>query len=471
MSLQVHFWFPAFLLAFCTGSTSTQALVGREARTPAKVSLTLIPPSPVTDQITLDIRAALRNAETTARTFAVAVYLDKETPANLLYQAQVPVDTHSAKGIAFRWATKGHAGNHRVVLVARSGFQTQRAGQPIEILASPMRSTRRLGGAWVDLYHHNEEEGIPFNEELAKMTDTQWRELVRAMHAVDQNILVITMMFQNFTHRGQHQIETEGYHGRAYYPSKLFPGRMPTASPDPLEAILSEADRLGMHVMPGVGIYAFFDYSLASLEWHKQIAAELWARYGHHPSFYGWYVSGEKDGGLGTAEERREIVEFFRQFTPYVHGLAPDKPVMLAINSFRFRGAEDTYRQLLFHLDILCPFGFHRMPAGDLTGEQAATLMQSLCDEAGTHLWMDLESFVFRNQSELHSRPIAGLISDLTRFGNFEKTLHYQFPGMMSSPGMSRQPGGPGSVKLYLDYKKYLRTAPLATGTQMRPAE
>jgi hypothetical protein len=57
----------------------------------------------------------------------------------------------------------------------------------------------------------------------------------------------------------------------------------------------------------------------------------------------------------------------------------------------------------------------------------------------------------------LGPRPIEGLVSDFTRFGNFEKTLHYQFPGLMSSPAMSRQPGGPASVKLYLDYQNYLR--------------
>ena len=86
--------------------------------------------------------------------------------------------------------------------------------------------------------------------------------------------------------------------------------------------------------------------------------------------------------------------------------------------------------------------------------------MQSLCDEAECHLWMDLETFVFRNGSELHPRPIAGLVSDLTRFPNFEKTLHYQFPGLMSSPQMSRQPGGAASVKLYEEYERYLREGP-----------
>ena len=420
------------------------------------VSLTLIPPSPVTDRIVLDMRAAVWNDGNTTNQFAVAFYLDAEAPEKRLHQATVEVAPKASAGIQFRWPTKGQAGSHRILLVAQSRVQTSRCERSLQIIKSDARSLRRLAGAWVDLYHHDPAEGKPFNEELGKMTDPQWRELVRAMQEVEQNLLVITMMFQNFTHRGRHRIETEGYQGKGYYPSRLFPGRMAIAARDPLEAILSEADQLGMHVMPGVGMYAFFDFTPGALRWHKQVAAELWERYGHHPSFYGWYISAEKDGGLGDAEERREIVGFFQELTPYLRRLAPDKPVMLAPNCYRLRGAEATYRQLLPHLDILCPFGFHRMPAGDLPGEEAATLMQSLCDETGCHLWMDLESFVFRNGVELHPRPIQGLISDFSRFANFEKTLHYQFPGLMCAPWMSRRPGGDAAVQLYRDYQKFL---------------
>ena len=94
---------------------------------------------------------------------------------------------------------------------------------------------------------------------------------------------------------------------------------------------------------------------------------------------------------------------------------------------------------------------------------QPPAVFQSLCDAAGTHLWMDVESFVFRNGVELHPRPIEGLISDFRRFPNFERILHYQFPGRMSSPEMSRKPGGEPSVKLYLDYKKWLEGKELGT--------
>ncbi len=425
---------------------------GAPAGSGPAISLTLIPPSPITEQITLDIRGAVWNRTDAARKYEMTVFLDERK----IHQETVEAAPRSPAGIKFRLPAKGLAGKRKVTLVAQAGDRSLKFERPIEILAADVRSTRRLGGAWVDIYHHDPREGKPFDGELGQMTDEQWRELVRAMHAVDQDILVITMMFQNFTHRGRHKIETEGYQGKAYYPSKLYPGRMPIASQDPLEAIMDEADKLGMHVLPGIGCYAFFDYTPGALRWCKEVAAELWALYGHHPSFYGWYVSHEKDGGLGSAEERKEIVAFFREFTPYAHGLAPDKPVMLAPNCYHLRGAEDAYRQLLPNLDILSPFAYHRMPANDLRGEDAAALMQSLSDEAGCHLWMDVESFVFGPGGGLVPRAIGGLISDFTRFPTFEKTIHYQFPGLMSAPEMTRQPGGPASVKLYLDYKQYL---------------
>ncbi|HOD82343.1 MAG: hypothetical protein BWX88_00512 [Planctomycetes bacterium ADurb.Bin126] len=426
------------------------------------VSLTLIPPSPITDQIALDIRAAVWNHGDKEEAFEVSIYLDQENPEHRLHRQNMRAPAGQARLCRTAWPAKGRAGKHRIILVAQSPAQVVRAERPIEVLATGQRSTRRLGGAWVDIYHHDEREGKPFNAELARMTASDWRELVAAMHESGQDVLVITMMFQNFTHRGRHRIETDGYGGKAYYPSKLFPARMPVACDDPLEAILTEADRLGMHVLPGVGNYAFFDYTPASLRWCKQVAAELWERYGHHPSFYGWYLSHEKTGSLGSQAEREEIVAFFAEFTPFVRALAPDKPVLLAPNSFGYgsEGAVEAYKRLLPHLDIICPFGYHRMPGRDLSGEQAAELMQKLCDQAGCHLWMDLESFVFGPGSSLVPRPIDDLVSDFTRFGNFEKILHYQFPGLMSSPKMARQPGGPASVKLYEDYLRYLREGP-----------
>jgi hypothetical protein len=289
------------------------------------------------------------------------------------------------------------------------------------------------------------------------MTDTDWRELVRGMHAIGMNVIVNTMLFQNFTHYDRHSMETDGYPGKAYYPSRLYAARMPIASSDPLEAILSEADKHGMHVFPGIGVYAFFDFTPASLNWHKQVADEVFARYGHHQSFYGWYVSEEILGNLGGEPRRwKHIVDFFAEFTAHCRKLAPDKPVMLASNPYDVPKAVETYRKLLRNLDILCPFGFHRMPAGDVSGEEAARLLQSLCDEAGCHLWLDLETFVFGEDGGLYPRPIEAIVGDLHAYPAFEKILCYQYPGLLNAPSAARKPGGPATVKLYQHYKQYV---------------
>jgi hypothetical protein len=137
----------AVVLAFCAANATLPQPSEAKVLAATEVSLTLIPPSPVTDQITLDIRAAVRNPRETAETVEVAVYLDKEKPANLLRREKLEMTGRSVREFSFRWATEGRAGKHRVILVRQSGSQTQRARQPIEILASHMRSTRRcLGG-------------------------------------------------------------------------------------------------------------------------------------------------------------------------------------------------------------------------------------------------------------------------------------------------------------------------------------
>ena len=163
-----------------------------------------------------------------------------------------------------------------------------------------------------------------------------------------------------------------------------------------------------------------------------------------------------KPGIWGTRSSDRRSLSFSREFTAYVHRIAPDKPVMLAPNCWNVPGAEATYRQLLPQVDILCPFGFHRMPERGQTGEQAAALLQLLCDETGAHLWMDMEVFLFNEHGALIPRPMGGLLTDLLRFPNFEKIICYQYPGLLTAPDASIKPGGDAPVKLYLDYKKYL---------------
>lgn len=429
------------------------------------VSLTLIPPGKITNKVDLDIRGGIINKSDQQRTFEVAIYWGREKRNTLLYESSVTVPAGKSETVKIVVPTKQRLGKHKVILKVTDGNRTYRKTKDIEVVESDIRSIQQISGAWAGIYHWSEIEGKHWNKDIKKMTDEQWKELVRSMHKVEMDMIVIQEVFRNEQYVGKHNTTVDSYAGKAFYPSELYPGRMDITAEGPIEAILSEADRLGMNVLVGVGIFAWFDFTPESLEWHKRVAKELWDMYGHHESFYAFYVSEESGGGLDNWEQqpdmrkkrKADIVNFFKEFKSYCNSFAPGKPIMLATNSFEVPNGMDTYPALLEHLDILCPFGFARMPAGDLTGKEAADMLQEACNKAKSHLWFDLEAFLFNPDNSLYPRPIEEIIHDLNLFSNFEKILCYQFPGVFNDPDMSIRVGEERTIDLFNGYMKYLK--------------
>ena len=431
------------------------------------ISLTLIPPTTITDKVNLDIRAGLKNSGEHSSTVDLTFYLNDEKKSSVLHKAQVEIPPAQSKAVKFLMPTAGRTGMNEIILVAEGDGFKQKITKQIEIISSDVRSTKTIGGAWIGFYHWSETEGKMWNPVLKQLSDAQWREMVSGMHEIGMDIIVIQESFSNQKYVGEHSIPETGYEGKAFYPSALYPARMPIAAADPIEAVLSGADSLGMHVFMGVGMYAWFDYTAGSLEWHKKVARELWERYGHHSSFYGFYVSEEGMGSLDCFEKdstkhdmrRAEVLNFFREFIPYCKNMAPDKPVMFAPNGWGVGRSKGAYPELLKNVDIISPFAFARMPEGDLTGPEAIALLQKYCDDAQAHLWLDLEAFLFNEQEGyLYPRPIEQIEGDLELFHNFEKVICYQYPGVFSNPDMSVRVGEPSTVELYLDYLNYLKT-------------
>lgn len=336
-----------------------------------------------------------------------------------------------------------------------------------------MSSRRKIDGAWVGLLHWSEREGARWNAELAEFTAADWRDLVAGMHALQMDYIVIQECFRNQEYAGRHHIRIRGYRGRAFYPSSLYSRRMGLPDTDPVETILAAADGYRMRVFLGVGLYAWFDFSPGSLRWHQAVMTELWSRYGHHPSLYGWYISEEVVGGIvpqmprwwpeghkqrRIARYREEIVTFFRSLRQHCdqHGGGAAKPLMLAPNCHFMRQAEATWRALLQHCQIVCPFGFNRMPRGDVGGAEVAAWLQGLCRDVGAHLWLDMEVFLFGPQGELIPRPIDQIAAEIAQSSDFETILCYQYPGLFNAPTAHRQPGGPATVALFEQYTRYL---------------
>jgi hypothetical protein len=430
------------------------------------IILTLIPPTTITDKVDLDIRAGIKNLDSVPLTVEVVFYLNEEKKENTIYQTKTEVRPNSSAIIKFTMPTSNRVGeNNILVFVKGKGFE-EKSSKKITIISSDVRSTKTIGGAWISFYHWSETEGKMWNPIIKNLSDDQWKEMVSSMHNIGMDIIVVQESFRNQEYVGHHEIERDGYKGKAFYPSKLYSQRMPIGARDPLEAVLTRADSLGMSVFMGVGMYAWFDYTAGSLDWHKKVAKELWDKYGHHSSFYGFYVSEEGMGSLDCFEKdsskhdirRREVLDFFKEFTPYCNKMAPGKPVMFAPNGWGVGRSKGAYPELLKNVDIICPFAFARMPEGDLSGKEAISLLQKYCDDSKAHLWLDLEAFLFNEkQGYLYPRHMSEIQSDLNQFDNFEKVICYQYPGVFNNPKMSVRVGEPSTVQLYLDYQNYLQ--------------
>lgn len=453
---------PYSIFAACLAVISAAAC--KETASEPITDLTLIPPVAATDMTDIDIRAGITNTGKSSSTYTICLSAEHEGKQVILLRDTAVVkagDTYCART---EMETHGMTGKNNIILKITDGTDTLYNKESITIIDSDVRSTRTIGGAFIGICHWSEVEGKHWNSDIRQLTDEDWREMVRSMHRLGMDIIVVQELFRNEEYVGKHSTTLETYTGKAYYDSDIYKARMDIRASDPLEAIMSEADRLGMHVLPGIGMFAWFDFTQESLEWHKKIAAEIWSRYGHHESFYGFYVPEESGGSLDNWEKtgkmrrqrKSEIVHFFREFKTFCNSLAPAKPVMLATNSFGIMSGMDTYPGLLENLDILCPFGFARMPEGDLTGKQAADTLQKLCDTAGAHLWFDLEAFLFNDDGSLRPRDIESITKDLKLLDNFETIICYQYPGVFSDPDARIRVGEVKTEELFKDYLDYI---------------
>lgn len=317
-------------------------------------------------------------------------------------------------------------------------------------------STALLDGCWIDLYHWSQDEGKWFNKALGELTEEDWKEQIRSMARIGIRGVVIQELFYIHEYVGTNSLTLENYYGQAFYPSDLYPGRFGIRAKDVLNAVLQAADECGMHVLAGIGLFAWFDFSPVSLEWHKRVAAEVFEKYGHYDSFYGFYVSEEIPGCL--YEEHldvdirrwREVVEFFREFKAFVNRLSPTKPVALAPSNYRFQDFEREWSEILKNVDILLPFGFAR----DLESLNIREIAD-ICKKSCTHFWVDME--IFRNPFDngLIPKHIDELTREIHLYDDIEQIYGYEYTGHLNAPESPHDLGGESAKQLYRDYRSY----------------
>jgi len=319
-----------------------------------------------------------------------------------------------------------------------------------------------LDGCWIDFYHFSEAEGYRFNQQLRAMTKQDWDDQMRFMSEVGIKTAVMQNLFMNDQYLMKTNQTCDTYYGTAFYPSETFPQQFPFLHDyDKVEAIMTAADKYGINIMVGIGLFAWFDFREPSLCWHKKVMREVEAKYGHHQSFYGWYISEEQSGDFWKSLDPQyyyndavdDMVNFFATLKQTMTN--PLRPIVLACNSYDWDKYTEEWKRVLKYVDILTPFALTR----DAPNWHTLPAIIKTTQETQTRVWVDMELF---SESQLSwtgmlvPKNSTELFNELQNDWNgVEQILAYEFTGLLDSPQSRLHLGGEDAARAYLAYQYY----------------
>lgn len=306
-------------------------------------------------------------------------------------------------------------------------------------------------GSWFEFYHHSQVGAQHWNPTFYNYTDDHWRAIIKDIHELGMEYLVLLSVTDN---------------GKTFYPSELQP-RYDLASPDPLEIVLTEADKYNIKFFVSNDFWSD-PRDLHKMMTDKEIAAlrtkgmeEVARKYAHHKSFYGWYFPNET-GLTNTIDET--TISYVNGCSKLARELTPRCTNLIApygIKSIRF---DDHYVKQLERLDVDIiayqdEVGVRKAKAGT-AGKYFEGLYKMHSKAGRARLWADIEVFDF--EGDVYTSPAipAGFDRVLTQMEDVspfvEHILIYQYCGFMSKPGSLALLNQPEAEKLYVNYMNWL---------------
>lgn len=305
-----------------------------------------------------------------------------------------------------------------------------------------------ITGTWLDFQHQNSYDGLYWNDQARDFTCEQWRRHVDDFRGLGMDTLVLM---------------SSALDNRAFYPSAFLPDRWPLTCEDPIEAVLTEAERHGQQVFVSAGFYGHQTEETSDapdyLAWHQRLTEELWRRYGHHAAFHGWYIPNEAEihGHFSAG-----YMEFTPRFAAHLRALSPDRKLLIAPYGTRHIIEDQEF------MDQIGALGVDYIAYQDEVGVRKTRVeeldaifarLRRLHDRAAMPLWADVEVFEFEGEvykSALLPAAIERVQRQLAIIGPYvDKVLCYQVHGLMNPPDTAAFCGHPDSVRLYREYRDY----------------
>lgn len=345
--------------------------------------------------------------------------------------------------------------NRRDILCALGAGAAELAIAPAIPASSALPARiKPIVGSWFEIQHHATVEGVDWNPACVRFTTEQWQAKVKEIAEIGMEYLVL--------------MATAVYY-RAFYDTKIYP-KWKLACDDPLEAILSAADKHNVKFFIGGGFYG--DWlsektitDAVAMRQRLQSLEEIAARYGSHRSFYGWYWP---DEAFINPYYSPEFIRYVNTLSLRARQLKPKAEIMIAPYGTRNAVPDDAYVKQLDAMDV--DIVAYQDEVGVRKSKVTETSLfyerlRNAHDGAQkARIWADIELFEFEGEvynSALMPAPFARILEQMQAVSPWvDNILGYQYMGLMNKPDSDAFAGSAASVRLYSDYADWRRRSP-----------
>lgn len=314
---------------------------------------------------------------------------------------------------------------------------------------SQEKGIKPIEGSWFEFQHHSIVEGKYWNPTLEQFTAEQWDSKVKEMAQAGLRYLVLL---------------NTAIRDKTFYPSKLLP-KHEMGCEDPLEAVLTTADKYGVNFFVSNGFYG--DWTKAAfLMQDKEVETlrlkamnEIAEKYAHHKSFYGWYYPNET-GIRGYYDDF--FINYVNVSSKEAAKLTPNAKTLIAPYGTRNVIEDDKFAHQLEMLDVDFIAYQDEIGVEKTKVEESAAFFERLYNlhkkTAKSRLWADVEMFRFEGavykSALLPASPERAVAQFKAISPYVEKILIYQYMGLINMPNTDVFAGHPDSVPLYEGLKK-----------------
>ena len=311
-------------------------------------------------------------------------------------------------------------------------------------------------GTWFEFWHHNIAEGKYWNPICRHFTAEQWEAKVDEIASVGMKYIVLLATGIGYDDSFE-----------CYFHTDLAPFA-DMACKDPIGALLKAADRNGIKVFVSTGFYGNWTHTMENMTSPEVTARafkameQLWAQYGSHESFYGWYYPDETciDGHFHPA-----FLEYVNRYSARARKIAPGTKTLIAPYGTNILKADAEYVEQLKNLDVDIVAYQDEIGVRKSKPEDTAAYYRALReahDAAGrSALWADMEVFQFEAQvyrSALLPATMERVERQIESIAPYvDEILCYQYQGMFNRPGTIAYCGHPDSVRFYEELAEHNR--------------